>query len=89
MKKGSFELGGSDPFIVLEKADLNLAVEKAIIGRMGCNGQACINAKRFIIHEKVYNEFKQQLIEKVGNLTIGDPMDPNINVGPLAVKHLF
>jgi succinate-semialdehyde dehydrogenase/glutarate-semialdehyde dehydrogenase len=55
MKKGSFELGGSDPFIVLENADIDLAVEKAVIGRMICNGQACNNAKRFIIHEKVYN----------------------------------
>jgi succinate-semialdehyde dehydrogenase/glutarate-semialdehyde dehydrogenase len=54
MKKGSFELGGSDAFIVLENADVDLAVEKAILGRLICSGQACNNAKRFIVHEKVY-----------------------------------
>jgi succinate-semialdehyde dehydrogenase/glutarate-semialdehyde dehydrogenase len=58
MKKGCFELGGNDPFIVLKEANIGLAVEKAYASRMNANGQACINAKRFIINEERYDEFK-------------------------------
>ena len=54
MKKGAFELGGSDAFIVFDDADIDLAVSKAITARLHTNGQACNNAKRFIIHENVY-----------------------------------
>ena len=62
MKKTAFELGGSDPFIVLQDADIDLAVTKAIQGRMKTSGQACNNSKRFIIHESIYEEFKQRLV---------------------------
>jgi succinate-semialdehyde dehydrogenase/glutarate-semialdehyde dehydrogenase len=62
MKKACFELGGSDPFIVLEDANVDLAVEKGYISRMVNNGQACINAKRFILHEDVYDEYREKLI---------------------------
>jgi len=55
MKKCCFELGGSDPFIVLDDADVDLAVNKGYISRLVNNSQACINAKRFIIHESVYD----------------------------------
>ena len=65
MKKGAFELGGSDPFIVFNDADLDLAVTKAIGARLHTNGQACNNAKRFIIQDKVYDQFKSQLIERL------------------------
>lgn len=57
MKRGAFELGGSDPFIVFDDADLDLAASKAILGRLHTNGQACNNSKRFIIQDKVYDEF--------------------------------
>jgi succinate-semialdehyde dehydrogenase / glutarate-semialdehyde dehydrogenase len=57
MKKGSFELGGSDPFILLEDADLDFSADKAVAGRMKGNGQSCNNSKRFIIHESVYDQF--------------------------------
>ena len=55
MKKGCFELGGSDPFVVLDDSNLELAVEKAYISRMVNNGQACINAKRFIVMDQIYD----------------------------------
>lgn len=58
MKMGAFELGGSDPFIVLDDADIDLAAQKAVQGRMTCNAQACNNSKRFIIQESVYDKFK-------------------------------
>ena len=65
MKRGAYELGGSDPCIVLEDADLDLATTKGMIGRLHTNGQACNNHKRFIVHEKVYEEFVDTLIRKI------------------------
>ena len=88
MKKGCFELGGSDPFIVLDDSDIDLAVEKAYISRMVNNGQACINAKRFIIMDSVYDKFRDALIDKISTTKIGDAMDSAVNLGPLAIKHL-
>jgi succinate-semialdehyde dehydrogenase / glutarate-semialdehyde dehydrogenase len=85
MKKGSFELGGSDPFIVLEDVNIDYAAEKAIAGRMKTNGQACNNAKRFIIQESIYDKFVQKLILKLNDyIKMGDPLDENTTVGPLA-----
>lgn len=87
VKKGCFELGGSDPFIVLKDADMERAVETAYLSRMSNSGQACINAKRFIITAPVYDEFRDRLIEKIKSTTkIGDPSDPETNLGPLALK---
>jgi succinate-semialdehyde dehydrogenase / glutarate-semialdehyde dehydrogenase len=65
VKRGAFELGGADPFIILDDADMDLVVHKAIIGRLANNGQSCINSKRFIVHEKHYDEFKKILIAKL------------------------
>lgn len=88
MKKGCFELGGSDPFVVLKDANLEKAVDAAYQSRMANSGQVCIAAKRFIITDPVYNEFKERLIEKIASTTvIGDPIDPNVNLGPLALKN--
>jgi succinate-semialdehyde dehydrogenase / glutarate-semialdehyde dehydrogenase len=84
IKKTVLELGGSDPFIVLESADLNLAVETAVKARMLNNGQSCIAAKRFIVVDAIADAFEQKLVAAFKSLTVGDPMDENINVGPLA-----
>ncbi|MGF1602882.1 MAG: NAD-dependent succinate-semialdehyde dehydrogenase [Thermosynechococcaceae cyanobacterium] len=84
IKKTVLELGGSDPFIVLESADLELAIVTAVKARMLNNGQSCIAAKRFIVVEAIFDEFKEGLVAAFGNLTMGDPMDETINVGPLA-----
>lgn len=82
----TLELGGNDPFCVLADADLQKAVECAYKSRMGANGQACINAKRFIVEEKVYDEFRDRLIEYIKEKTvIGDPLLPDTNLGPLAL----
>jgi len=86
MKKGAFELGGSDPFIVLDDADIDLAVEKAIKGRLRNTGQSCTNSKRFIIHEQNYDEFKEKLIMKMKEQVIGDPLDEKTTIGPVAGK---
>ena len=84
MKKGCFELGGNDPFVVLKDADMEKAVDAAYASRMACNAQACINAKRFIVTSMVYDEFRDRLIEKIKSTTVmGDPMDRKVNLGPL------
>ena len=86
MKKGCFELGGSDPFVVLKDANLERAVDVAYTSRMGNTGQVCTSAKRFIITAPVYDEFRDRLIEKIkSTVNIGDPMDPAVNCGPLAM----
>jgi len=83
IKRAVFELGGSDPFIVLKDVDLDLAVSNAILGRFQNNGQTCIAAKRLIIEESIFEDFTQKFIYKVKSMTIGNPMD-NPDLGPLA-----
>jgi succinate-semialdehyde dehydrogenase / glutarate-semialdehyde dehydrogenase len=89
IKKTVLELGGSDPFIVTESADLTAAVETAAIARMLNNGQSCIAAKRFILVEAIAEEFTQGLVEKFKALKIGDPMDLATDVGPLATPGIL
>lgn len=84
LKKWVLELGGSDPFIVLDDADLDKAAELAVAARFMNNAQACINAKRFIINENIYNEFKEKVINQVEKLKIGDPSDESTDLGPLS-----
>lgn len=85
LKKGCFELGGSDPFIVLKGANLERAVDAAWTSRMANTGQVCISAKRFIITAPVYDEFRDRLMQKIkSTAVIGDPSNPQTNVGPLA-----
>ncbi|MBI5072199.1 aldehyde dehydrogenase family protein, partial [Candidatus Woesearchaeota archaeon] len=84
LKKCVLELGGSDPFIVLDDADLDLAVAGAIRGRMVNTGQSCIAAKRFFVHEKIAEEFETKFAEKMKTLLIGNPMKRETQVGPLA-----
>ncbi|MCE7736871.1 MAG: NAD-dependent succinate-semialdehyde dehydrogenase [Candidatus Heimdallarchaeota archaeon] len=84
LKKVVLELGGSDPFIVLEDADLDFAVKNAVIGRTQNNGQSCIAAKRFIVHDSVASEFCSKFAKALTNLKVGDPMDPDVDIGPMA-----
>ena len=83
LKKVVLELGGSDPFIVLEDADVDAAVKNAVIGRTMNNGQSCIAAKRFIVHEKIAESFSKKFAEQMGRLVVGDPLDEKTDVGPL------
>jgi succinate-semialdehyde dehydrogenase/glutarate-semialdehyde dehydrogenase len=84
LKKSVLELGGSDPFIVLGDADLEAAVRTAVAARILNNGQSCIAAKRFIITRDVADEFENRFVSLMASLTVGDPMEPDTDVGPLA-----
>jgi succinate-semialdehyde dehydrogenase/glutarate-semialdehyde dehydrogenase len=86
IKKAVLELGGSDPFIVMPSADLDFAVATAVKARVQNNGQSCIAAKRFIVHEAIADRFERQFVEKMANLKIGDPFDETVELGPLATK---
>ncbi|MGB4135445.1 MAG: aldehyde dehydrogenase family protein, partial [Microbacterium sp.] len=86
LKKAVLELGGSDPFIVMPSADVPAAVETAVRARTSNNGQACINAKRFIVHEDVYDDFARAFAESMAALVIGDPADEGTQIGPLATE---
>jgi succinate-semialdehyde dehydrogenase/glutarate-semialdehyde dehydrogenase len=88
LKKSVIELGGSDPFIVMPSADLPTAVETAVTARMINNGQSCIAAKRFIIHEKIYDDFMRGFVQRVSSLRVGDPLDPVTQLGPLATGQI-
>jgi succinate-semialdehyde dehydrogenase / glutarate-semialdehyde dehydrogenase len=89
LKKSVLELGGSDPFIVLDDANIEEAVEVAVTARMLNNGQSCIAAKRFILIDSIADKFQQLLLKKYQNLTIGDPLNPNIDIGPLATPTIL
>ena len=84
LKKTVVELGGSDPFIVMPSADFDSAVSTAVTARMINNGQSCIAAKRFIVHEKIYDRFVDQFVKRVAKVRVGDPMDESSELGPLA-----
>ncbi|MDQ1742068.1 MAG: succinate-semialdehyde dehydrogenase / glutarate-semialdehyde dehydrogenase [Pseudonocardiales bacterium] len=86
IKKTVLELGGSDPFIVMPSAGLEKAAEVATTARCQNNGQSCIAAKRFIVHESVADEFERLFADKLHALTLGDPMDDKTKVGPLATE---
>jgi len=86
LKKSVMELGGSDPFIVLESADMEAAVRTAVTARVQNNGQSCIAAKRFIVVEPVADEFVRRFTEAMGALKVGDPMDPATEVGPIVTS---
>lgn len=84
IKKTVLELGGSDPFIVLPSADLDAAVRTAVQARTINNGQSCIAAKRFIVHREIAGDFEGGFVEQMAALRVGDPLDPETEIGPLA-----
>jgi succinate-semialdehyde dehydrogenase/glutarate-semialdehyde dehydrogenase len=86
LKPTVLELGGSDPFVVLPSADLDKAAETATTARCQNNGQSCIAAKRFIVHEDVADAFEERFVERMAALVVGDPMEEGTDVGPLATE---
>ena len=88
LKKVVLELGSNDAFIVLEDADLDLAVETCTQARLVKNGETCVAAKRFIVVDSLYDEFRDRIVEKFSNSKAGDPMDDSSDIGPLARKDL-
>jgi succinate-semialdehyde dehydrogenase/glutarate-semialdehyde dehydrogenase len=88
IKKTVLELGGSDPFIVMPGANLDEAVKTAVKARTINNGQSCIAAKRFIVHEKIYDEFARRMKEGMAGLRVGDPLEEATEIGPLATAQI-
>lgn len=89
LKKAVLELGGSDAFIVLEDADLAAAAKWGVFSRMLNNGQSCIAAKRFILHEDIADEYIGLIIKELDNWKIGNPLAEEVKVGPLARPDLL
>ncbi len=83
MKKLTLELGGNDPLLVLEDADIEKAVDAAVKGSYLNAGQVCIGVKRIILHKKIADEFTQKFVKATGKLIVGDPMSIRTDVGPL------
>ena len=84
IEKIVLELGGSDPFIVLEDADLNHTVPQAVHSRLLNTGQSCIAAKRFIVMKEIVDKFTKLFVQNIEEEIVGDPMDTKTTVGPLA-----
>lgn len=84
LKRTVLELGGSDPYLVLEDADLDVAVQACAFGRLLNAGQSCIAAKRFIVHESIVDEFTERLVTVMDAYVMGDPLDEGTELGPMA-----
>jgi succinate-semialdehyde dehydrogenase/glutarate-semialdehyde dehydrogenase len=84
MKKGVFELGGSDPYLILADADIKQAAEICANSRLTNSGQSCVCAKRFIVVKSVRAAFEKEFVERMRARKVGQPLEPGIDVGPLA-----
>ncbi len=88
LKKTVLELGSNDAYLVLEDADIDKAVKACVKGRIYNNGETCIAAKRFIVTEKVYDEFREKFVKSMSEVKMGDPNEESTQLGPIARKDL-
>ncbi|WP_261665372.1 NAD-dependent succinate-semialdehyde dehydrogenase [Deinococcus sp. Marseille-Q6407] len=88
LKPALMELGGSDPFIVMPSADLDEAVRSAVSARTINNGQSCIAAKRFLVHQDIYGAFRDRFVAAMRELKMGDPINEQTDIGPLATAQI-
>ena len=88
LKKTVLELGANDAYLVFEDADIDIAVEECVKGRIYNNGETCIAAKRFIVTEKVYDEFREKFVKVMSEVKMGDPNKESTQLGPIARKDL-
>lgn len=86
IKRSVLELGGSDAFIILEDADIDKAVDWAVVGRINNNGQCCVASKRFIAVESVADAFLEKFKVKLAALVVGNPMEATTHLGPLCTE---
>ncbi|MDA3857800.1 MAG: aldehyde dehydrogenase family protein, partial [Roseovarius sp.] len=89
LKKSVLELGSNDAYLVLEDADIELAVKTCVQGRLYNNGQTCVSAKRFVITEAVYDQFVSAFVEQMKSIRMGDPTDGDTQLGPLSSAEQF
>jgi succinate-semialdehyde dehydrogenase/glutarate-semialdehyde dehydrogenase len=89
IKPSVLELGGNDPFIVMPSAALDEAVATAVRARTVNNGQSCIAAKRFIVHDAIFDTFARRFTEAMRSLRVGDPLDEQTEIGPLATAQIL
>lgn len=88
IKKTVLELGGNDPYLILEDADLDLAVSCCVLSRLQNAGQSCIAAKRFIVNEKISAEFENMMVESMASIVYGNPLNKETDIGPMAREDL-
>jgi len=86
LKKTVLELGSNDAYLVLEDADIETAVKFSVMGRLYNNGQTCVSAKRFIVTDKVHDAFVEAYVAQMQKITMGDPTDDDVQLGPLSSK---
>jgi acyl-CoA reductase-like NAD-dependent aldehyde dehydrogenase len=84
IKKFVMELGGSDPYIVLDSSNMEEAVKNSVYARLQNNGQSCIASKRFLVKDDIYEEFSKSMLEEYRKVKVGDQLDKNTYIGPLS-----
>jgi succinate-semialdehyde dehydrogenase / glutarate-semialdehyde dehydrogenase len=89
LKKTVLELGSNDAYLVLEDADIDVAVKYSVMGRLYNNGETCVSAKRFVVTDKVYDAFVEAFAKQMGEITMGDPTDEASQLGPLSSQEQF
>ncbi|MEO9529551.1 MAG: NAD-dependent succinate-semialdehyde dehydrogenase, partial [Roseibium sp.] len=89
LKKTVLELGSNDAYLVLEDADIETAVKFSVVGRLYNNGETCVSAKRFIVTDKIYDQFVEAFVAQMQEITLGDPMNEATQLGPLSSQDQF